>query len=100
MTMKKKLSIIFYAIYVLAIIITLYLSKIDILDLNIFTMIYMVLIAIIFLVCCNMFYVPRQMDTIQMLDNKNQMKSDPILWKPLVYLETPLAIAMLMIIVF
>lgn len=88
--MKKNVKIIFYLIYVSIITIGLLLSITTVIDKNILSIIYIIAIAVIFLVCCNSFYVPRVMDNQQMLENKNQMKSDPILWKELIILEIPL----------
>lgn len=58
-----------------------------------------VVIAIVFLLCCNIFFVPRNMDHGVLLENKQKMKSDPILWKEMLFLEAPL-VATLLVLVF
>lgn len=95
--MKK--IIIAYSIYLFTVLGICILCLTNRIDKNALMMVDVVLIAILFLFCCNIFYVPRNMDHGVFLENKQKMKSDPILWKEMIFLEAPLVV-MLLITVF
>lgn len=44
-----------------------------------------ILIAAVFLMRSNIFYVPRNMDSGIFFENKQAMKNDPILWKEMFF---------------
>lgn len=70
----------------------------DVLSKNIVIMADVIVIAAVFLFCSNIFYVPRNMDTGVLLENKQKMKSDPILWKEMLCLEAPLIVLLVVLI--
>ena len=93
----KKIKIA-YSIYLLTVLAICILCMTNMVDKNVVMIGDVLLVAIIFLFCCNIFYVPRNMDHGIFLENKQKMKSDPILWKEMLFLETPLIIVLLMIV--
>lgn len=95
--MKKM--IIAYVIYVLCLLGVCTLCMTEVLSKNMVITVSVILIAIVFLFCSNMFYVPRNMDNDVFLENKQKIKSDPILWKEMLFLEVPL-VAVLLILIF
>lgn len=94
----KKLKIA-YGVYLLLLVGVRVLCMTDVLSKSMVITANVVLIAAVFLSCSNIFYVPRNMDSGIFLENKQKMKSDPILWKEMFFLEAPL-IVMLSVLVF
>lgn len=94
--MKKM--IIAYVIYILSLLGVFALCMTDVLSKNIVIMADVIVIATVFLFCSNIFYVPRNMDTDVFLENKQKMKSDPILWKEMLCLEAPLIVLLVVLI--
>ncbi len=84
-----------YVIYLLSLLGLCILCMTNVLNKSIVMTANVVLIAIVFLICCNMFYVPRNMDHGVLLENKQKMKSDPILWREMLFLEVPLVVTLL-----
>lgn len=95
--MKKM--IIVYVAYIVSLLGVCALCMTEVLSKNMVITVNVILIAIVFLFCSNMFYVPRNMDNDVFLENKQKMKNDPILWKEMLYLEAPL-VAVLLILIF
>lgn len=95
--MKKM--IIVYVVYIVSLLGVCALCMTEVLSKNMVITVNVILIAIVFLFCSNMFYVPRNMDNDVFLENKQKMKNDPILWKEMLYLEAPL-VAVLLILIF
>lgn len=95
--MKKKIA---YVLYLLSLLGVCILCMINRLDKDIVITADVVLIAVISLIGSNIFYVPRNMDNGIMLENKQKMKSDPILWRPLLFLEAPLVVIFLLLVFF
>ncbi len=91
--MKKTL--IAYVVYLCLVVGSCALCFNEILDKNVVMIVDVVLIAIVFLFCANIFYVPRNMDHGVLLENKQKMKNDPILWKEMLFLEIPLLVSVL-----
>ena len=92
----KKMRIV-YMIYLLLLLGVCALCVTDVLDKNMVITVDVLLIAVIFFCCSSIFYVPRNMDSGIFLENKQEMKSDPILWKEMLFLETPLVIGLLVL---
>lgn len=86
-----------YVIYITVNLSALILYKMEYLEISLLQIIYIVEAMALFLICCNSFYVPRNMDTIQMLEFKNEMKTDPILLKPLLFLTCPIIICFILL---
>lgn len=95
--MKKKIA---YVLYLLSLLGVCILCMINRLDKDIVITADVVLIAVISLIGSNIFYVPRNMDNGIMLENKQKMKSDPILWRPLLFSEAPLVVMFLLLVFF
>lgn len=87
-----------YVIYILSLLGVCTLCAINILNNDMVIVTDIILISIIFLFCSNMFYVPRNMDNDVFLENKQKMKSDPILWREMIFLETPLVVLLFILI--
>ncbi len=92
----KKMRIV-YMIYLLLLLGVCALCVTDALDKNMVITVDVLLIAVIFFCCSSIFYVPRNMDHGVFLENKQKMKSDPILWKEMLFLEAPLVIGLLVL---
>ena len=92
----KKMRIV-YMIYLLLLLGVCALCVTDVLDKNMVITVDVLLIAVIFFCCSSIFYVPRNMDHGVLLENKQEKKSDPILWKEMLLLETPLVIGLLVL---
>lgn len=92
----KKMRIV-YMIYLLLLLGVCTLCVTDVLDKNMVITVDVLLIAVVFFCCSSIFYVPRNMDHGVFLENKQKMKSDPILWKEMLFLETPLVIGLLVL---
>ncbi len=92
--MKMKIAYVFYLIFILGACI---LGMTETVDKSIITAANVILIAIVFLFCSNIFFVPRNMDHGILLENKQKMKSDPILWKEMLVLEAPLIVSVLVL---
>lgn len=90
----KKIA---YALFILLNVAGLVLYGMKILSQSLLEILYIVEAAGLFLICCNSFYVPRSMDTIQMLDNKQQMKNDPLLIKPFLFLIVPIIVCFIIL---
>lgn len=90
----KKLKIA-YVIYLLFLLVVCILCMANVLDTTTVMVANVVLIAIVFVFCSNLSYVPRNMDIGVLLENKQKMKSDPILWKEMFLFEAPLIITLL-----
>ncbi len=94
----KKLKIV-YGIYLLLLLGVCVLCMTNVLSKSTAIIVNVILIAAVFLFCSNIFYVPRNMDYGIFLENKQEMKNDPILWKEMFFFEVPL-IVMLSVLVF
>lgn len=92
----KKMRIV-YMIYLLLLLGVCALCVTDVLDKNMVITVDVLLIAVVFFCCSSIFYVPRNMDHGIFLENKQKMKSDPILWKEMLFLEAPLVIGLLVL---
>lgn len=92
----KKMRIV-YMIYLLLLLGVCALCVTDVLDKNMVITVDILLIAVVFFCCSSIFYLPRNMDHGVFLENKQKMKSDPILWKEMLFLETPLVIGLLVL---
>ena len=92
----KKMRIV-YMIYLLLLLGVCALCVTDVLDKNMVITVDVLLIAVVFFCCSSIFYVPRNMDHGIFLENKHKMKSDPILWKEMLFLEAPLVIGLLVL---
>ena len=92
----KKMRIV-YMIYLLLLLGVCALCVTDVLDKNMVITVDVLLIAVIFFCCRIIFFVPINMDHGVFLENKQEMKSDPILWKEMLFLETPLVIGLLVL---
>lgn len=86
-----------YVIYVLFLLAVCALCMTDVLNRDMVIIADVILIAIVFLFCSNIFYVPRNMDHGIFLENKQKMKSDPMLWKEMLFLEVPLIVILLIL---
>lgn len=89
----KKMKIA-YVIYLLSLMGVWLSCMTNVLNKNMVVTANVILIAVVFLFCSNMFFVPRNMDYGVLLENKQKIKSDPILWKEMLYLEAPLVVTL------
>lgn len=94
--MKKiKIAYVAYVVYLLLLLGVCILCMINVFDKDMVIIADILILAVIFLFCSNIFYVPRNMDNSIFLENKQKMKSDPILWREMLVLEIPLVVALL-----
>lgn len=91
----KKIA---YVMFVLLNVGGLICYRMDLITKSLLEVLYTIEAPALFLICCNSFYVPRNMDTIAMLQNKQAMKTDALLIKPYLFMMVPIILCFLILI--